>query len=749
MTVRLRRISPDQIAAALRDPVDADTIDAARQIVDDVQRGGATALRAHAERLGDLEPGAPMVIGREALTAALEALPEADRALLRRTAARIDRFAAAQKACLHDLDLAIEGGRAGHRFAPVERAGCYAPGGRFPLPSSVLMTAVTARRAGVGEVWVASPKPTAMTLAAAAAAGADALLAVGGAQAIAALAFGAGPVPRCDALVGPGNRWVTAAKQIVAGRVAIDMLAGPSELTVLADATADPEVVAADLLAQAEHDPDARVTLVTVDAAFADSVEAALDRQLVDLSTAEIAAASLAHGLIVLAPDLDAAITACDTLAPEHLELQIEGAAQVATRLAHYGALFIGAGAAEVLGDYGAGPNHVLPTSGSARFTGGLSVLGFLRLRTQMQLERPGAQLLHDAAALARHEGLEAHARAADIRRCSAPEPQGASPITFADVLDAEARIRPYVSPTPLRTYATLDAEVGHRISVFVKHENHNPTNAFKARNGMSALTALDAAAAAGGVVAATRGNHGQAVAWAGRRLGIEVTICVPVGNNPEKNDAMRGYGATVIEEGRDYDESVTVMNRLVAERGLTPIHSTNDPNVVAGAATYSLEILQQAPDLDALVIAVGGGSQAVGALTVVEALKPAIEVFGVQAANAPAIHDAWHAGELRSTETADTFADGLATRQPYPGTFPALQAGLTDFITVTEAELAEAVRQALRTTHNLVEGAGAAGLAGLMRLRQRLAGKKVGIVLSGGNIDADTLRRIMSGDLS
>jgi phosphoribosyl-ATP pyrophosphohydrolase/phosphoribosyl-AMP cyclohydrolase/histidinol dehydrogenase len=280
------------------------------------------------------------------------------------------------------------------------------------------MTAVTARAAGVGEVWVASPRPAQITLAAAAVAGADGLLAVGGAHAIAALAYGIGGPPTCDVVVGPGNRWVTAAKKVVAGDVGIDMLAGPSELVVLADASADPEVVAADLLAQAEHDPEALPVLVTTDAALADAVDHALRSQLEDLPTRDIAVAALGNGFAVVAGTLEEALAVCDRLAPEHLQVLTRDAEEVARRLAHYGGLFIGGASAEVFGDYGIGPNHTLPTGGVARFKGGLSVFDFLRIRTWLRMDHgaDAAAAARDAAALARLEGLEAHARAAERR---------------------------------------------------------------------------------------------------------------------------------------------------------------------------------------------------------------------------------------------------------------------------------------------------------------------------------------------
>lgn len=414
-TPLLRRVNASAVPSIRRQAVDVETLQAAQLIVAAVRDEGEPALRRYAERFDGLAPGAPLLLGREVLAAAYGALSADVQALLQRTMTRIKIFAEAQRAAIRDVSVALEGGRAGHTVAPVDRAGCYAPGGRFPLPSSVLMTAVTARVAGVRHVIVASPRPTAVTLAAAYVAGADGVVPVGGAQAIAAMAFGAGPVPSCDVLAGPGNRWVTAAKQLVAGQVGIDMLAGPSELVVLADATANPETVAADLLAQAEHDPDALPILVTTSPGLPDLVDAALARQLAILPTAETARPAVASGFAVVCDGLDQAIALCDHLAPEHLEVLVEDAPRLLRRFSHYGGLFLGAGAAEVLGDYGAGPNHVLPTGGTARSAGGLSVLTFLRVRTWLTMDAPAA-LAQDAAALARLEGLEGHARSAERR---------------------------------------------------------------------------------------------------------------------------------------------------------------------------------------------------------------------------------------------------------------------------------------------------------------------------------------------
>lgn len=331
-------------------------------------------------------------------------------------------------------------------------------------------------------------------------------------------------------------------------------------------------------------------------------------------------------------------------------------------------------------------------------------------------------------------------------------------PISWDDVISARVRIARYLTATPLRHYPALDAEVGGGMRVLVKHDNHLPTNAFKARNGLALISALDDDARRRGVVAATRGNHGAGLAWAGALLGVPVTICVPFGNNPEKNAAIRGFGAELIEAGHDYDSAAEAAKKLVAERGMTLAHSTNDPQVIAGAATITAEILEQAEAqreaIDAMVVAVGGGSQAVGALTAVRARRPEVAVYAVQAAGASAIHDAWHAGAPVHHERCDTFADGLATRSTYDATFPALRAGLAGFVLASEAELGAAIRMLIRTTHNLAEGAGASGLAGLIKLRDTLAGRgargttTVAIILSGSNIDEATLRRVMSGEL-
>ena len=402
-----------------RPALDTEALEVARSILDDVERRGEPAVREHAERLGDLTAGEDMLLDRTALEGAADRLDAETRDLLERVAGRIRNFAEAQLASASELDTPVQGGRGGHRLTPLETVGCYAPGGRFPLPSSVLMTAVPARVAGVRSVWIASPRPTPAVRAAALIAGADGLLAVGGAQAIAALAFGVGGVPRCDRIVGPGNRFVTAAKRLLYGRIGLDTIAGPSELLVVASPDAEPARVAADLLAQAEHDPDAVPLLCAFDEATVEAVREEAGRQLATLPTASIARQALAAGGALLATGPDEAAAICEAVAAEHLHLHGELAESLAPRVNRYGSLFVGSSTPEAAGDYGAGPNHTLPTSGAAAFDSGLSVFSFLRRPTWLSLspEDDGYEgLLRDTAALARLENLEAHARSAELR---------------------------------------------------------------------------------------------------------------------------------------------------------------------------------------------------------------------------------------------------------------------------------------------------------------------------------------------
>ncbi len=324
---------------------------------------------------------------------------------------------------------------------------------------------------------------------------------------------------------------------------------------------------------------------------------------------------------------------------------------------------------------------------------------------------------------------------------------EAVAPVSCQDIVTTATRIGAYLAPTPLRRYPALDAAVGDGIQVWVKHENHQPTNAFKVRNGLALMLSLTDQQRARGVIAASAGNHGQGLAWAGERLGVPVHIVAPVGANPDKIRAMRDLGVELELFGADYDAAADRARQRADAQGLVLAHSTEHPQVVAGAGTITLEMLDhQSAELDAMVVAIGGGSQAVGALVVAASRRPQLKVYGVQAEGAATIHDAWHAGDAsRCRASVDTFADGLATRRTYSHSFPALRAGLEDFITVSDAEIAAAMRLLLRTTKSLAEPAGAAGLAGLVKLRARLHGQRVGVILSGGNVDLETLRRVVN----
>ncbi|CAH0474340.1 unnamed protein product [Peronospora belbahrii] len=419
MTSPLKQITPTDVASFAYDPVDPTALEDAKLIVNDVRYKGILGLKEHAVRLGDVsDENVPLLVSQSDLKKAFDTLPEDQQKVLQRTAERIKLFAQTQRASISNFEQKIDGGFAGQDVSPIRTAGCYAPGGRYPLPSSVLMTAVTARVAGVKTIVVSSPRPAPVTLAAAYLAGADYFLAIGGAQSIAAMAYGVGGIPVCDIIVGPGNKWVTAAKSLVYGKCAIDMLAGPSECLVIADETADVVTIAADLLAQAEHDTAAMPILLTNSQKIIDEVNEEIRKQLETLTSAPIARVSVQNGFAVLCPDMATCINLSDVLAPEHLEIITSNACEVANQVTNYGGLFIGGRAAEVFGDYGAGPNHVLPTGGTAKYTGGLSVHTFLRIRTWMRIDnaQESQALVQDSALLARMEGLEGHARAAEKR---------------------------------------------------------------------------------------------------------------------------------------------------------------------------------------------------------------------------------------------------------------------------------------------------------------------------------------------
>ena len=389
-------------------------------IIAQVREQGDAALLELTERFDGVRPD-PLRVPADELAAAWEATPSDLREALRLAHRRIVDFHQRQKPA--DLSVTgVHGERLGRRWRPVERAGLYVPGGRASYPSTVLMNAVPAKVAGVQRlVMVTPPGPDGRVnqtvLAAAHLAGVEEIYRVGGAQAIAALAYGTESIPRVDVITGPGNLYVTLAKKAVYGRVSIDSLAGPSEVLVIADHSANAEHVAADLLAQAEHDPLAAAILLTTSQDLAAAVPAALEAQLVGHPRAAITRQALNDwGLIVVCDSLDQAAQLSDRFAPEHLELQVERPEPLADQIQHAGAIFLGAWTPEAVGDYLAGPNHTLPTSGTARFAGALCVETFLRHTSLIQFNRQALEATGSAVGtLADSEGLHSHAES--VRR--------------------------------------------------------------------------------------------------------------------------------------------------------------------------------------------------------------------------------------------------------------------------------------------------------------------------------------------
>jgi threonine dehydratase len=314
---------------------------------------------------------------------------------------------------------------------------------------------------------------------------------------------------------------------------------------------------------------------------------------------------------------------------------------------------------------------------------------------------------------------------------------------TFADVLSAAAAIRPYLSPTPLLRHPQLEQVLG--TEVWVKHENHQPTGAFKVRGGVNLISRFDAAERAQGVIAASTGNHGQSIAWAAQRFGVRAVVCVPEGANPVKVAAIKGWGAEVVEQGRDFDDAREHCEKLAAAEGYRYVHSGNEPRLIAGVATQTLEIVEQQPEVDVIIVPVGGGSGAAGACLVARELGRRPEVIGVQSEAAPAAFRSWQARSLVE-DRMETAAEGLATRTAFEFPQRILWEHLDDFVLVSEDDLAQSTLLMLETTRNLVEPAGAAAVAAVRRDPDRFAGRRVAVICSGGNIAPAQLRALLEG---
>jgi histidinol dehydrogenase len=421
--MKLRRLSTreagfDAALAALtryeaaQDPALQDTV---RRILADVRARGDAALIEYTRKFDGVEK--ILEVKKQELQESLRSIPAALADALRAAHERIRAFHERQRQGSWDYTEA-DGTRLGQRVTPLERVGLYVPGGKAAYPSSVLMNAVPAKVAGVGELVMASPKPNALVLAAAALAGVDRVFSIGGAQAIAALAYGTRTLPKVDKIVGPGNAYVAEAKRQVFGEVGIDMLAGPSEILVIGDGAAPADWVAMDLFSQAEHDEAAQALLLSPDRAFLDRVAQSIEKLLPGMRRKDIIAQSLqARGALVLTRDLDEACALANRIAPEHLELALEDPDAWLPKLRNAGAIFLGRWSSEAIGDYCAGPNHVLPTAGTARFSSPLGVYDFQKRSSVISISPQAAATLgRMAATLADGEGLPAHARSARMR---------------------------------------------------------------------------------------------------------------------------------------------------------------------------------------------------------------------------------------------------------------------------------------------------------------------------------------------
>ena len=404
-------VADDAVERATADILDAVRIDGDRALLDYSRRfDGATAASV-----------AELEIPLARLEAAHRAIDAADREALELAAARIRAYAERQKLESWQYTEA-DGTLLGQQITPLDSAGLYVPGGKAAYPSSVLMNAIPAVVAGVGELIMVVPAPggelNELVLAAAHIAGVNRVFGIGGAQAVAALAYGTQTVPAVDKIVGPGNIYVATAKRMVFGRVGIDMVAGPSEILVVCDGKTEPDWIVMDLFSQAEHDEDAQAILLSQDGEFLDRVQQSIGRLLGEMPRREIIDKSLsARGALIQVRDLAEAVELANVIAPEHLELSVDNAAELASSIRHAGAIFLGRYTAEALGDYCAGPNHVLPTSRSARFSSPLGVYDFQKRSSLIGCSATGAAVLgRTASRLARGEGLVAHARSAELR---------------------------------------------------------------------------------------------------------------------------------------------------------------------------------------------------------------------------------------------------------------------------------------------------------------------------------------------
>ncbi|HIS88347.1 TPA: histidinol dehydrogenase [Candidatus Avigastranaerophilus faecigallinarum] len=396
--------------------IEFESISSVNDIINAVRKDGDNAVRKYAKKFGDGDLSA-FKLTEDEIKEAIKQVDEKTIETIKFAVKNVKEFAKAQLSSLKELEVEVNGNILGHKIIPIESVGCYIPGGNYPLPSSAIMTVVPAKVAGVKRVVAMSPKIQPVTVAAAYYAGADEIYRIGGVQAIAAMAYGTESIQKVNKIVGPGNKFVTSAKKQVYGECGIDFLAGPSEVLIIADETAKPEFVAADILAQCEHDKDARAFLICFSKEFAQKVDEKAKEYLKNLQTREIAEQSYNKSFAVVVRYLDEAVALSNKKAPEHLELCLENAENLINKFNNYGSLFIGNYSAEVFGDYVSGTNHTLPTNQVAKYSGGLSVFDYIKIQTyQIIREKAIKETAMNASYLAEKEGLFAHKLAADVR---------------------------------------------------------------------------------------------------------------------------------------------------------------------------------------------------------------------------------------------------------------------------------------------------------------------------------------------
>ena len=396
---------------------DYSSLDIVEKILKDVRKNGDAAVKKYTKEfdrydLNELE------ITSEEIKKAYKKVDKQTLGSIKKAAKNIEFFAKKQKSIYKEFEVKLKDTVLGQKIMPIERVGCYIPGGRYPLVSTVLMSVIPAKIAGVKEIIVCSPKITPEIIVTADLVGANRIFNIGGVQAIGAMAYGTKSVPKVDKIVGPGNKYVTAAKKYVYGAVGIDFIAGPSELLIIADETSNVKFIAADFLGQMEHDPNAKIYLITTSKKIAEETKNEIEQQIKLLKTKKIAKLSSKNGVIILVKDLFQAIEICNKIAPEHLEIQIKNPESFSKKLKNYGSLFIGNYSAEVFGDYCSGTNHILPTNGASRYTGGLSVGDFLKIVTYQKIGKDSVkEMIEIASKISDIEGLDAHKKSAEIRR--------------------------------------------------------------------------------------------------------------------------------------------------------------------------------------------------------------------------------------------------------------------------------------------------------------------------------------------